>query len=135
MASRVFVDTGAWYALLVAKDKHHKRARAWIEDNENARLITSDYVAAEVLNLLVARQQGRICAVFAKTFLGNGGADLLLVSPADFDAALGVLTSYQDKNWSFTDCTSKVLMEQLGIDTAFAFDEHFRQFGSVTVVP
>jgi len=26
-------------------------------------------------------------------------------------------------------------MERLGIDRAFAFDDHFQQFGTVTVVP
>ena len=28
-----------------------------------------------------------------------------------------------------------VVIERLSITTAFAFDEHFRQFGKVTVVP
>ncbi len=42
---------------------------------------------------------------------------------------------YSDKEWSFTDCLSKVVMERLAIRTAFAFDQHFRQFGSVLVVP
>jgi predicted nucleic acid-binding protein len=46
-----------------------------------------------------------------------------------------VFRHFADKEWSFTDCTSKVVMEDLGIDTAFTFDHHFRQFGSVTVVP
>lgn len=40
-----------------------------------------------------------------------------------------------DKQWSFTDCTSRVVMERLGIQKVFAFDDHFRQFGTVTVVP
>ncbi len=42
---------------------------------------------------------------------------------------------FSDKGRSFTDCSSKVVMERLGITQAFAFDQHFRQFGSVTVVP
>ena len=42
---------------------------------------------------------------------------------------------YADKDWSFTDCTSKVVIDSLGITTAFSFDQHFRQFGTVTVVP
>jgi predicted nucleic acid-binding protein len=35
----------------------------------------------------------------------------------------------QDKEWSFTDCTSKVVMENLGIQHVFAFDHHFDQMG------
>ncbi len=45
-----------------------------------------------------------------------------------------VFRRYQDKQWSFTDCTSKVLIERLGIAEAFAFDHHFEQFGTVTRV-
>jgi predicted nucleic acid-binding protein len=37
--------------------------------------------------------------------------------------------------WSFTDCTSKIVIDDLGIRKAAALDEHFRQFGNVTVVP
>lgn len=33
----------------------------------------------------------------------------------------------KDKLWSFTDCTSFVVMKEMGIKTAFTFDDHFRQ--------
>jgi len=42
---------------------------------------------------------------------------------------------FSDKDWSFTDCSSKVVMEKFGINYAFAFDGHFKQFGSIIVVP
>lgn len=48
---------------------------------------------------------------------------------------IGDFDSCDDKNWSFTDCTSKVVMEQLGVKAAFAFDHHFHQFGTIQVVP
>jgi len=40
-----------------------------------------------------------------------------------------------DKEWSFTDCTSKFVIAQLAIAYALSFDQHFRQFGTVIVVP
>jgi hypothetical protein len=42
---------------------------------------------------------------------------------------------FRDKDWSFTDISSKVVMERLSIRKAFAFDRHFRQFGSFEVIP
>lgn len=57
------------------------------------------------------------------------------VSRADVAAAWAVFRKFADKDWSFTDCVSKVVMERLGLTSAFAFDQHFRQFGSVRVVP
>ena len=47
-----------------------------------------------------------------------------------------VFRRFSDKRWSFTDCTSKVVMDRLGIaGPCLAFDQHFRQFGSIQVVP
>jgi predicted nucleic acid-binding protein len=34
-----------------------------------------------------------------------------------------------DKNWSFTDCTSFVVMEEYQMEVAFTLDKHFRQAG------
>jgi predicted nucleic acid-binding protein len=42
-----------------------------------------------------------------------------------------VFVDTDDKDFSYTDCTSFAVMQLLGLDTAFAFDQHFRQFGFV----
>jgi predicted nucleic acid-binding protein len=36
---------------------------------------------------------------------------------------------HKDKDYSLTDCISFVVMKKLGIETAFAFDQHFVQAG------
>ena len=36
-----------------------------------------------------------------------------------------------DKQWSFTDCTSYVIMKDIGIGEVFSFDHHFKQMGFV----
>jgi predicted nucleic acid-binding protein len=36
---------------------------------------------------------------------------------------------YDDKAWAFTDCTRFVVMRQMGLMQAFAFDDHFEQAG------
>ena len=38
---------------------------------------------------------------------------------------------YDDKDFSFTDCVSFVVMWETGIKEAFAFDEHFNQMGFI----
>jgi predicted nucleic acid-binding protein len=57
------------------------------------------------------------------------------LSEVDVLDAWQTFQRFADKDWSFTDCTSKVLVERLGVTRAFAFDQHFRQFGTVTVYP
>lgn len=39
------------------------------------------------------------------------------------------LQMYKDKEYSLTDCISFIVMKNFGIDTAFAFDNHFVQAG------
>jgi len=36
--------------------------------------------------------------------------------------------------WSFTDCSSKIVIDDLAVKTALALDGHFQQFG-ITVGP
>jgi len=36
-----------------------------------------------------------------------------------------------DKQWSFTDCTSYVVIKDFGITELFAFDHHFEQMGFI----
>jgi predicted nucleic acid-binding protein len=47
---------------------------------------------------------------------------------------VSALRRFGDKDWSFTDCASKVVIESRDIRQAFAFDRHFGQFGTVQVV-
>jgi predicted nucleic acid-binding protein len=57
------------------------------------------------------------------------------VTEEDVQESWRTFRRFSDKGWSFTDCTSRVIMAKLGITHAFAFDDDFRQFGTVIVVP
>ena len=48
---------------------------------------------------------------------------------ADEKRAKEIIARYKDKTFSYTDATSFALMERLGLEAAFAFDAHFRQYG------
>jgi uncharacterized protein len=129
----IFVDTGAWFALSVPSDPDHAAAVAFVRTN-NERLVTSDYVYDELLTLFRTRGQTSRAKDWVDQ-VEQGRLDIQLVLPADVRAATDVFFKFSDKGWSFTDCTSRVLMERLGIQVAFAFDDHFRQFGNVMVMP
>lgn len=130
----IFADSGAWYALLVQDDPDHQNARAWVATNRE-RLVLTDYILDETLTLLRARGQQKQAIKFGNDILDLEVADLILLTLEDIESAWEVFQKYADKEWSFTDCTSKVVMERLGITTAFAFDQHFHQFASMVVVP
>ena len=130
----IFVDPGAWYALVVPEDPNHPVAVAWFEANREP-VGTSDYVVDETLTLLRARGESRRAVEMGRRFFGGQFALVHFLSDAEVREAWQVFERFSDKEWSFTDCTSKILMERLHISQAFAFDAHFRQFDGVTVCP
>lgn len=130
----IFVDTSAWFASVVPDDPDHAAASRWLGQN-TAPLITTDYIVDETLTLLRARRQPHRAEALGEAFFQGTLATIIYASEADIRAAWEIFRRYSDKEWSFTDCVSKVIMERVGLTTAFAFDHHFQQFGSIQVVP
>ena len=130
----IFVDTGAWFAAFVPNDPDHPAAKRWLADN-NEPLVTTDYVLDEVLTLLRARGEWRRGVAVGKAILEGSVASLEWVVPDDVATAFGAYQQYPASGWSFTDCVSRAVIQRLSISTAFAFDDHFRQFGDLQVVP
>jgi predicted nucleic acid-binding protein len=98
------------------------------------RLVTSDYIYDELLTLFRSRgHTDRAKDWVAQIYQHRW--HVIRVTQADLRKATEVFFEFADKNWSFTDCTSRVMMQRLSIQRAFAFDHHFHQFGTVTVVP
>jgi len=130
----IFVDTGAWFASLIPTDPDHASASAWLAGNTSP-LLTTDYVIDETLTLLKARGERTRALLLGASFFRSGVSEIHKITETDFALAWETFERFADKDWSFTDCTSKVVIERLGITQAFAFDHHFQQFGTVEVVP
>lgn len=130
----IFVDTSAWYAAWVASDPYHQSA-AEFAAAASQRFVTTDYVVDEFLTLLRMRGQHQRAQLAAERVAQGRLSRIEWVRPADVLSAIEVFRTYQDKRWSFTDCVSLVAMRRLGVTQAFAFDDHFRQFGGIVVLP
>lgn len=130
----IFVDTGAWFAFVVPTDPNHAVAGVWLENNTEI-LITSDYVVDETLTLLRARGEDRRAIELGETFFDGSVAVVYRLTEGDLLNAWEVFRLYRDKEWSFTDCSSRAVMQRLDIRSAVAFDKHFHQFGTVEVLP
>ncbi len=130
----IFVDSGAWFASVIATDPDHAAAAIWLATNREP-LLTTDYVVDETLTLLRARGQSQIAAAIGAALFDESLAVLHYCTKDEILLAWNTFRQFSDKDWSFTDCLSKVVMEKLAIRTAFAFDKHFYQFGTVSVVP
>jgi hypothetical protein len=124
----IFVDTGAWFAYINARDPDHQRVREFF-DSYPGHLVTSSYVFDETVTLTLARLGHQTAVTVGKTLLDTASVELVHITPADEKAAWRLFEERPDKLYSFTDCTSFVVMRRLKMETAAALDRHFSQEG------
>jgi len=129
----IFVDTSAWYARYTPRDFHHQAARAFHLRNREP-LVTTDYVIDGTLTLFKARGNLERGLSLGRRLFDGALAQLIWVEPTDVEEAWKVFEQFRDKAWSFTDCVSCVVIQRRGMPNAFAYDEHFPQFGIAQIV-
>ena len=131
-----FIDTSAWAAIEDANDANHERALEFKEEiGGKVRLITSSSILDETYTLLLMNIGYTPTVQFKHNMDLMAASGILIVvhvSEAIEQAAWEVFERFNvDKRWSFTDCTSKVIMEQRRSYEVFAFDRHFEQMGFI----
>jgi predicted nucleic acid-binding protein len=124
---RAFVDTSAWFAAACASDPDHARVSAALTREQ--RLVTSNFVLDETVTLCAAKLGHSVARRVGALLLDTDEVDLVRLTASDELKAWQLMLDRADKRYSFTDCTSFVLMRRLGIEVAIALDEHFRQEG------
>jgi predicted nucleic acid-binding protein len=134
---RVFIDTSAFFAHLVAEDVHHARARSLFElaFQESWSLVTTNAVVWETYTLIRKRaRNSRSVSLGFLEAIEDGFCDLVRVEPGDESAAVDLLRSHGDKEYSFCDALSFVIMNRLGVEQAMAFDRDFSSHGRFPVL-
>jgi len=134
----VLVDSGPLYALNSPRDQYFTKAQRILKklQNEKSRLVTTDYVIDEAVTTLLTTKRGGYH--FAMNLLNwifsprktSPQLRIEWITPSRFHRARVIFRRFnRDKTWSFTDCTSYALMNELKLKKAFTFDEHFTQMG------
>lgn len=128
---RVFVDTGAWFALQVIDDAHHAAARAAFPALVEASraLVTSNLVIGETYTLLRLSKGYRQARRFLDTLAVSPKVERVFVSEPIERQAYELLHRYAEHPFSYVDATSFALMRHEHLSQAFAFDVHFRVAG------
>lgn len=131
---RVFVDTSAFYALIVPEDAHHAAALACFEQlsRSQAVLQTSNYVLLECASLMQRRHGFEP----ARTFLTKTSStvDVIWVGSREHQEAVALWTKAGSRKLSLVDCSSVAVMRQHALQHVVAFDAHFIQVG-FTMLP
>lgn len=130
----VFVDAGPLRALVVPRDQHRRRAILIADQlqQDRASLVTTDYVIDEVFTGLLGDRKAGFYRIreFDENILQKNMLQIEWMTPKRFlETKIFFLKASKDKQWSFTDCMSYVVMRERKIKTAFSFDEHVREMG------
>jgi hypothetical protein len=128
---RLFVDTAGWMMLADGADPAHAAARAvrddWLE--RSGLLVTTDFVMDETLTLIRARLGLAAAESFADRVDSSRRLAWEWIDATRFDRARDWFFRWRDQAFSFTDCTSFVVMRELRVSVALTTDRHFRAAG------
>ena len=129
--SEVFADTGYWAALQDRRDRLHERAIALTQELEPDRIVTTQMVLVELLNMFGSRgeQQRRLALEVVERAERSRDVEIVQQTDAQFRAAAERYAERPDQTWSLTDCASFIVMEKRGITDALAHDRDFEQAG------
>lgn len=121
---RIFVDTGAWYALVDKKDPDHSAAASFLKINK-VPLLTTNFIFDEIVTLLRRRLGWSVAGDFGRQLKDSRLTTLVAVQWENEERAWELFLEFKDQDFSYTDCTSFAVMKALKVDAAFTFDRHF----------
>ena len=126
--SAVFADTFYYLALISRDDAAHVRALEYSRSS-NARLVTTAWVLTEVADALSSPSQRPVFMALRDTLLADSKSSVIPPNQDIWERGISLFGSRSDKAWSLTDCTSFVVVQDLGLTDALTGDRHFQQAG------
>jgi hypothetical protein len=131
----LFVDTAGWVACADAGDPAHQQTMDardhWLA--ESGVLVTTDYIADETLTILRIRLGLGAAEAWWQQVDGTSRLRWEYITLERADKARALFFRHRDKEYSFTDCSSFVVMQELKVREALTTDRHFVQAGLIVL--
>lgn len=130
---RLFVDTSALVALFDKRDSNHLRAKTTLERirTDRIRMTITDYIFDECITTVLSVAGHRTAVTVGEYIMNSKIVETVWLENRTKLKAWDFFKKHDDKVFSFTDCTSFILMKELGINKYFSFDSDFKQAGFV----
>ena len=135
MLEDIFVDTSAWVALADKDDSHHKDAASNYPSifKNHKSLVTSNLVIAETYILLLKELRHKAAIEFLERVKASPRILRIYSNENVETEAEGILATFADQDFSYTDAVSFVMMKRQKIRKAFCFDKHFVTAGFTNI--
>lgn len=130
--SEVIVDTSALIAFFVKSERHHAAAQQYFIQNSQTRWIILESVFDETVTWIRTKISTKASIQIGQVLREEHR--YVTLSDADDAATWAAFCRYDDKAWSYTDCSILVMAHRLGVFEVFAFDEHIRQMSGLGLI-
>jgi uncharacterized protein len=124
---RLFVDTAGWMTMADSKDPHHRESLQYRDHalEQGVVLVTSNYILDETLTLIRIRLGIESAEKWWEQVSESPRCNVEWITPDRAEKALHFFFHWRDQSFSFTDCTSFVLMHKMDIENVITSDHHF----------
>ena len=126
----VLLDSGAFVARADPADQHHHTAVETFQGLKDARypLCVTRPTLWETFTRL-RYKVGFETAIEVFAFVAQEGIEVVDYADGDEINARAVLSLYRGVSLSFVDALNRAISSRLGLNTAFAYDGHYRTMG------
>ncbi len=131
--SPCFADTFFFLALLNRADQQYYR-RALELNRVDRPIVTTAWVLLELADHLCDLRNRALVSQIRQAINEDDRFQVQPASQLVLDRATRLYDSRPDKDWSLTDCTSFIVMNDLGITEALTADHHFEQAGFAIIM-
>ena len=134
----LFVDTSGWGNLIdISQPFHELSANSYrLARQQKQLIVTTNYIITELVALLTSplRLPRHQIVEFINSLKTSSYINIIHVNAEQDRAAWKLLSDRLDKAWSLVDCSSFVIMQELGITDALTTDRHFEQAGFIRLL-
>lgn len=134
----MFVDTSGWACLFINTQSYHVQADRYfrLAVQQQQSIVTTNYVLTELVALLSSPLRIPRFRIFEviDAIKTVAYVQIVHIDEAIDAAAWNLCKSRSDKAWSLVDCSSFVVMQQLGLNEALTTDQHFEQAGFIRLL-
>jgi predicted nucleic acid-binding protein len=128
---KVFIDTSVLVSIFEEDDGRHEEAIRLFEKAmaQKLRVVISDYIFDECITTVNSRSDHNTAVKAGEFILSSNVIELIWLDQEMKLKAWEYFIAHADKGYSFTDCTSFILMKEMKLTQYLAFDKHFERAG------
>ena len=136
LAAEVFLDSAYLIALAQPGDEHHIKSReisVWLHTTRT-RIVTSRAVLLEIGSALCKVRFRPAATRLVESLEKSPLVEIVPLTEELCKAGWVMFQQRLDKEWSWVDCISFVVMHDRGLRQALTTDEHFEQAGFIALL-